>query len=455
MITKKKSFFAILLLISILVFSDCKKKGTPLPSAPVLPTLTTTSITSITGTAAQSGGTITADGGAAVTARGVCWGTAANPTTANSKSTDGSGTGVFSSIINGLTAGVTYYLRAYATNIAGTAYGIELSFSTPRTPVLPNLTTTPVFSITVTTAQSGGNITDEGGAAVTARGVCWSTAANPTTANSKTADGSGIGVFTSSVNGLTLGTTYYVRAYATNSAGTAYGNELSFTTTNSNKDVYVAGYEFSGLLSDVAKVWKNGEASSLTNGSGEASGNSIFVSGTDVYVAGVESNNGSNYVAKVWKNGVPTSLTNGSNDAYANSVYVSGTDVYVAGEEYNGTRAIAKFWKNGVATSLTNGSNNAGAYSVYVSGTDVYVAGFEVNGTRAIAKIWKNGVATSLTNGSNDAYALSVHVSGTDVYVAGQEDNATIWVAKIWKNGVATSLTNGSNAAGAKSIFVY
>lgn len=141
---------------------------------------------------------------------------------------------------------------------------------------LPILITTAITSITGTSAQSGGNITADGGTAVTARGVCWNTAANPTTANSKTADGSGTGVFSSYVIGLTAGATYYIRAYATNSAGTAYGNELSFTTTTTGKDVYVAGVEYSGTIG-VAKFWKNGVATSLTNGSNYAFANSIFV----------------------------------------------------------------------------------------------------------------------------------------------------------------------------------
>ena len=71
-------------------------------------------------------------------------------------------------------------------------------------------------------------------------------------------------------------------------------------------------------------------------------------------------------VAKIWKNGVPTALTNGANDARAYSVFVFGTDVYVAGYENNGTKDIAKIWKNGVASSLTNGTQNAAAYSVFV-----------------------------------------------------------------------------------------
>ena len=98
------------------------------------------------------------------------------------------------------------------------------------TATLPTVTTNTVSNITPTTATSGGNIIADGGASVTARGVCWSTSQNPTVSNSHTTDGSGTGSFSSSISGLTANTTYYVRAYATNSVGTAYGNEVSFTT---------------------------------------------------------------------------------------------------------------------------------------------------------------------------------------------------------------------------------
>ncbi|MBU0618482.1 MAG: LamG domain-containing protein, partial [Planctomycetes bacterium] len=87
----------------------------------------------------------------------------------------------------------------------------------------PTVTTTAVTNVTATTASSGGNVTADGGEAVTARGVCWSTSANPTTADSTTTDGTGIGVFTSSITGLSANTTSHVRAYAINSVGTAYG----------------------------------------------------------------------------------------------------------------------------------------------------------------------------------------------------------------------------------------
>jgi hypothetical protein len=90
--------------------------------------------------------------------------------------------------------------------------------------------TAALTDITATTATSGGTVGADGGASVTARGVCWSTTTNPTIANSKTTDGSGTGTFASAITGLTSGTTYYVRSYATNSVGTTYGPEVSFTT---------------------------------------------------------------------------------------------------------------------------------------------------------------------------------------------------------------------------------
>jgi uncharacterized protein (TIGR02145 family) len=198
-------------------------------NAITLATVSTTAATSITGTAAVSGGDVTADGGGTVTARGVCWSVSANPTTSGSKTTDGSGTGTFTSNITGLTQGTLYHIRAYATNSAGTAYGNDLTFTTTAT--VPTVTTTAISGITQTTATSGGNVTSSGGATVTARGVCWRTSSNPTISDSHTSDGTGTGNFTSSITGLSPNTTYYVRAYATNSSGTSYGSEVNFTSS--------------------------------------------------------------------------------------------------------------------------------------------------------------------------------------------------------------------------------
>ncbi len=201
----------------------------PMWAGAAFSTLTTTAASLIIVFTAQSGGNVTSDGNGAVTARGVCWSTSPMPTIADSKTTDGTGTGVFTSSITGLAPNTLYYVRAYATNSAGTAYGSEVSF-TSLLLAKPTLTTTAASSIIADAAQSGGDVTSDGGEAVTTRGVCWSTSPAPTIADSKTTDGTGTGVFTSSITGLVQNTLYYVRAYATNIAGTAYGNEVSFTS---------------------------------------------------------------------------------------------------------------------------------------------------------------------------------------------------------------------------------
>ena len=203
---------------------------TTLPIPIVLPTVTTTILSLITQTTAVSGGNVTTDGGSSVTAKGVCWSTSANPTTANSLTNDGTGTGIYISSLTNLLPNTLYHVRAYATNSVGTSYGNDISFTTLNSSVLATVYTTTVTNIAKTTATSGGSITSDGGASVTARGVCWAITINPTIANSLTNDGSGTGIFISNITGLTKSTIYHVRAYATNSAGTAYGNDLVFTT---------------------------------------------------------------------------------------------------------------------------------------------------------------------------------------------------------------------------------
>ena len=198
-------------------------------TSPLMPTITSTSISSITQTTASSGGNVTTDGGAIVSTTGVCWNTTSGPTIVNSKTVDAIGTGIFISTLTGLTANTTYYLRAYATNSVGTAYGSEISFTTLQL-APPVLTTTEVSSLLTTTANSGGSVTSDGGSPITVRGVCWNTAQNPTTDNNKTIDGTGSGNFTSNIAGLLPNTTYYLRSYATNNIGTSYGNDLIFKT---------------------------------------------------------------------------------------------------------------------------------------------------------------------------------------------------------------------------------
>jgi uncharacterized protein (TIGR02145 family) len=200
-----------------------------------LPVVTTGTAGSITKTGATVSGNLEnlGSGASSVSQHGHCWSNetttptlADNSTSLGSKST----TGTFESVIVGLSQGELYYVRAYATNSAGTGYGSIKSFSTAITVGVPELITTAVSSITGTTATSGGTITSEGGSAITARGICWDESAGPTTSDNYTYEGSGAGSFESTMTGLAQKTKYYVRAYATNESGTGYGNEIVFTT---------------------------------------------------------------------------------------------------------------------------------------------------------------------------------------------------------------------------------
>lgn len=206
---------------------------------PVVPTLTTAAVTAVTGNSAAGGGEVTVSGGANVTARGICWDIAANPTTAKSKTTNGEGIGAFTSAMTGLLGNKTYYVRAYATNSAGTGYGPQVSFKTEID--LPTVTTTAVTAITKVSAVSGGNVTYDGGGTISARGLCWSMNASPSVTDNVIAGGTGTGAFVSNLTGLTLYTTYHVRAYATNSKGTVYGSDIQFTTLANTRTWNVPG----------------------------------------------------------------------------------------------------------------------------------------------------------------------------------------------------------------------
>lgn len=203
----------------------------------VTPTVTTQAVTEILETTATGNGNITSIGGASVTQHGHCWAETTNPDTDDSKTSKGAGsTGAFTSDIINLSAGTLYYVRAYATNSYGTAYGDNVTFTSDTT---PTITTQVVKDITGTTATGQGNVTDLGGANLTQHGHCWNTSTNPTTSNDKTTLGAkdATGAFESSITGLTPATGYYVRAYGTNAVGTSYGDNVYFIAS-----IDVAGY---------------------------------------------------------------------------------------------------------------------------------------------------------------------------------------------------------------------
>ncbi len=125
---------------------------------------------------------------------------------------------------------------------------------------LPLLITSDISNISPISATCGGTISTDGGLAITSRGVCWSTSSKPTISGSKTSDGIGIGLFTSILDGLDAKTIYYVRAYATNSAGTVYGNEISFKTIINPEPIYTLNVIEGRDLLDMIKTTDGGYA---------------------------------------------------------------------------------------------------------------------------------------------------------------------------------------------------
>ena len=218
----KTTLIVFIAISPVICFNSCKEDLTA-------PMVTTEAVSEVSQYSAVSGGNVTSNGGSEVTDRGVCWATSANPTIENSKTSNGAGDGQFVSYMTELTPGTLYYVRAYATNDIGTGYGNEVNFTTPVV-LSATLTTSEVSAITASTAVSGGDVTNDGGGTILAKGVCWNTSTNPVITDYLTIDGEGTGPFTSNLTNLSPGTTYYVRAYATNSSGTSYGNEVTFIT---------------------------------------------------------------------------------------------------------------------------------------------------------------------------------------------------------------------------------
>ncbi len=193
---------------------------------PHTPVATTLAASAITGTTATLNGIVNPSGQAST--YHFEWGTSVSYGNTTSEISAGSGSSdvAVNAPIIGLVVGTVYHFRIVATNVDGSVNGSDLTL----TPGGAILTTTAPSAITQNSATAGGNITIDGGFSVTARGVCWSTSANPIASGSHTTDGSGTGTFISSITGLLSNTLYHVRAYATNANGTFYGDDQTFTT---------------------------------------------------------------------------------------------------------------------------------------------------------------------------------------------------------------------------------
>ena len=223
------------------------------PSLARVPTVASYNYSNLALTSVTVSGSVDWGGNNPISQRGFVYSTSTNPTIYNSKVVVGGTTGGMSANITGLTANTTYYVRAFATNGVGTSYGSNITFKTLQQ---PSVTTSAVTNNTGATATFNGSLTVVGNPVITQKGFVYATTQNPTTSDSKAVvSGTTTGAYSALVTGLTSGTTYYVRAFATNSTGTVYGAQVDFYTSKVAK---ISGsLLFSGTIDQVFKAYRS------------------------------------------------------------------------------------------------------------------------------------------------------------------------------------------------------
>ena len=368
-----------------------------------LPSVTTEQVTNITQTSAMGCGNVLSEGSAAVTERGICWGTSHNPTISGSHANNGTGTGGFTVSMTDLTANTHYYVRAYAKNSVGVSYGDEVDFTTAQNISAPTVTTSQVTNITQTTATGGGNVTSDGGATVTERGICWGTSHNPTTSGSYANSGTGTGSFTVNMAGLTANTTYYVRAYAINSAGTSYGSEVSFTTLSGG-----GGTMPTGAINGLFTINANGDQVYFSQG------NLQYQASTNTWRF---AENQYDYVGDGNANISPT--YNGWIDLFG---WGTGNNPTNSSGNYGNYSSFHEWGDN----SISNGGNQAGLWRTLTKDEWHYIlkqratpsgkryVKAQVNGVNGVVVLpdnWSN--STYSLNNANDASAFTNYTDNT------------------------------------------
>jgi hypothetical protein len=213
----------------LLTLTGCKKE-TPEDTTPYIVTSKTVEVYS---TIANVGGNVTSDGGAKINQKGICYSTNSNPDINSTVVLSTSQLGGFEVDLVNLNPQTTYFAKAFAKNKNGVSYGNTVSFTTSAADItieLPTVTTGNIVSITAQSATGSGNVVSDGGGAIISRGLCWSTQQNPNLSNPYVTGGASTGTFNLAMNSLTPSTTYYVRAFATNDAGTSFGDQRTFIT---------------------------------------------------------------------------------------------------------------------------------------------------------------------------------------------------------------------------------
>lgn len=348
----------------------------------------------------------------------------------------------------GLSPGTTYIYRVYSNNSVGNSlsYSNELSITTSALIVLPTLTTTDATLTIGGNASCGGNITDNGNSAITARGLVWDTSANPTISlTTKTVDGSGNGAFSSIIAGLSSGTTYFARAYATNNAGTSYGNQIIFTETAIPLNGLVGYWPFTGNANDVSGNGNNGTVNGAvltTDRFGKANSSYSFIN-SNILVSNKFFENGwLNYSVSLWFLIYDKTFQNQS---------IFHTSLHDGeGFEYNhtGSTNIISHWKNS--------STNINAWDIFRNNMLVYNP---INN-----QTWYN--LTLVKQGNNYSYYINGQLDKTSVssssalsqilgvsfgfsgatseYLNGKLDDVSIWNRALTQVEVA-ALYNSTN----------
>jgi parallel beta-helix repeat protein len=420
-------------------------------SGPSQPSLTTQAVTNVTVTSATLNATVTNLGSSNPTEFGFAWGTSSNPTIAGNRCAVGSvtATGPFSCNITGLTPLTLYHVRAYATNAVGTVYANDETFTTLG--ILPTVTTQAVTNITTTTATGNGNITILGVPNPTQYGVVWDTNINPTIAlSTKTQQGvpSGAGAFTGSITGLTQGTLYHVRAYATNSMETSYGEDVTFTTmvaivttfTTTGAGNWTAP---AGVSSLTVEVWGGGgRGGSITSGSSEVAGGGGGGGGYSKSVITVTP--GQSYAYFV---GAGSGTTSPGQDSYfinASTLMAKGGN---SAADNSLTAATGGSSTTGAGTTKYSGGNGAsGSTGSNRAGGGGSSAGTGANGTAATNATG----ATAPTGGGNGGNGkASPSGNGTGGTAPGGGGGGA------YRSSGSTTYTGGSGANGQVRLTYY